>query len=354
MPLDASAIADAFGLGRLLDAPRPLANGSHPSVTRVLVTERGRWVVKTDELLGDWWLRRTERVHRLESAALAAGIPMARPVPPPEPALGYWYRTGNGPELVRVSAWVEGHDLRGPKDGGLVDTARWAGDTLGRIALLGLPGDADGEDEDPVHSLAEWREWVDEAVTADHPVAVPARTLLPVIEDATALVTDALRDAPPSALVHGDTSQANILRTPTGYALIDWDATRADVPWWEAVNVAFQFTGSDNGPSAEADPEVVRAVLGGYAGRGAPVGPADVSSFAGMLRGQLHVTAWALWLALGHRGDDPERRAFGLRIITEAAREMPRVLRSLDSWTTLLRWPGRAYSGLLYAAAPHV
>ena len=73
-----------------------------------------------------------------------------------------------------------------------------------------------------------------EAEAADHPVTAPTCSPLPVIEEATTLVWEAQRNHPRTVLVHGDTSQANVLRPPTGYALIDWEGARADVPWWEA------------------------------------------------------------------------------------------------------------------------
>ncbi|MDT0345881.1 phosphotransferase enzyme family protein [Streptomyces litchfieldiae] len=339
MPLDAPAIAAAFGLGQPLGEPRPLANGDNPSVTRLLTTDRGRWVVKTDELLGDWWHKRAERTHRLESAALAAGIPMPRPVEPPAPAVGYWHHPA-GEELVRVSEWVEGEELRVNESdpaGSLGGAAGWLGTTLGRVALLGLAGSGDPDEERPLHPVAEWHEWVAQAETAGLPIAGAARSLLPVVEDATALIADALREGPRTVLVHGDTSRANLLSTPDGYVLIDWDAACAEVPWWAAVDVAFRFATPFNGPVADGDPRVVRPLIEGYLGTGAPAGPADVSAFAGMLRSQLSVTAWCLWLALGHRGDDPERRAFGARLVTMAADGLPGVLRSLDGWTALLR-----------------
>lgn len=341
-PTDPARLAAAFGLGRPLGEPRPLANGGHPSGSRVLTTDRGRWVVKTGRLLGDWHRTDLLRSHRLESAALAAGIPAPRPVAPPPPSIGFWHHPA-GRTLVRVSEWVEGRELRRPGPAGSLrgedpaDAARWVGAVLGRIALLGLEDDTGRGGGRPPHPVDDWRSWVAEAESGGHAVAAPARSLLPVVEEATALVLDAMRDRPRTVLVHGDTSRANVLRTPTGYVLLDWDGVGAEVPWWEAVNVAFRFGTPFNGPTAEGDPRVVRPLLDAYLGRGAPAGPADVSAFAGMVRSQLASTAWCLWLALGHRRADPARRAFGLRVVASAARELPRVLRSLEGWTALLR-----------------
>jgi hypothetical protein len=362
MELDPEGVAAAFGLGRPLGRWRALDNGDRPSDSRRLTTTGGRWVVRTDRLLGEWHRAQAHRVHTLEGAAWSAGIPMPRPVDPPSPAVGFWHQPA-GDTLVRVTAWLDGHDLRHADAAGpdVPRAAAWAGTTLARVARLGTgagsgagnatgngagSGDGDGDGDGGsdsgsggavLHPLADWRAWVAEAEAGRHPVAAPARALLPAVEDATALVEDALRDRPATVLVHGDTSRANVLRTPDGYALIDWEGVRADVPWWEAVNVAFRFATPFNGPTADGDPRVVRPLLTAYREAGGPDGPADVSAFAGLLRSQLASVAWCLWLALGHRGAGAAQRAFGLGIVTSAAEAMPHVMRSLPRWTPLLR-----------------
>ncbi|MFF4341481.1 phosphotransferase [Kitasatospora sp. NPDC001540] len=330
MDLDHDAVAAAFGLGRALGPWRVLDNGGAPTDSRALETSRGRWAVRTGRLLSDWHHQQAHRVRRLQRAALAAGVAMPRPVEPPAPAVGYWHR-GPGDTVVRVSAWLDGHDLRqGGVDAAAVD---WTGRTLARIALL----EVGGEEPPPPHPVAEWREWVAEAEAGGLPVAGPARALLPAVAEAVALVREATRGAPAAVLVHGDTSRANVLRMPDGYALIDWETVGPEVPWWEAVSVALRFATPFDGPAVDPDPRVVRPLLAAYLDAGGPPGPADASAFAGLLRGQLTTAAWCLWLALGHRGADARRRAFGLRIVTDTAREMPRVLRSLEGWAALLR-----------------
>lgn len=340
MPLDAPDIAAAFGLGRPLGDFSPLRNGGHPSHTRVLTTERGRWVVKTDRLIGAWQRHQALRAHRLERAALAAGIGMPHPVEPPSPSVGHWYHPAEQ-DLIRVTEWVAGHDLRRPRPTpDLTDAARWVGATLGRVAGLDLcpaSGTSPDDGRKPLHPMADWRTWAAEAAAGNPLVARAARSLLPVIEDATALIEYAEHDRPPVVPVHGDTSGANVLRTRAGYVLIDWDGAGAEVPWWETVSVAFRFSSGFNGPTAEADARVVRPLIEAYLAEGAPAGAADTRAFAGMLRSQLAVTAWCLWLALGHRGADSAQRDFGLGIVVSAARQLPLVMRSLNSWSTLLR-----------------
>ncbi|RPE27754.1 aminoglycoside phosphotransferase family protein [Kitasatospora cineracea] len=335
MEPDAATTAAAFGLGRPLGPWRPLDNGGAPTDSRRLDTTRGRWTVRTGRLHSDWHHEQARRVHRLQRAARAAGIAMPPPVPPPAPAVGYWHRPApDAPEVVRVSGWLDGHDLRGPGAGPEAPAAAgWVGRTLARIARL----DTGGGTPEPPHPLAEWQQWVAEAEAGGLPVAAPARALLPAVADATALVADAQRTAPAAVLVHGDTSRANVLRTPDGYALIDWETARLEVPWWEAVDVALRFATPSNGPTVAPDPGTVRPLLTAYLDAGGPPGPADPTAFAGLLRSQLAFTAWCLWLALGHRAATPEQRAFGLRQVTATARDLPRVLRSLADWTALLR-----------------
>ncbi|WP_404814022.1 phosphotransferase [Kitasatospora fiedleri] len=292
-------------------------------------------------MLSDWHLEQARRVHRLQRAAPAAGTAVPRPVEPPAPAAGYWHRpSADEQTAVRVSAWLDGHDLRqtGADADADADTdvdataaTGWVGRTPARIAGLGTGG---GE-PDPPHPVAQWREWVAEAEAGGLPVAAPARALLPVVADATALVHDAMRAAPAAVLVHGDTSRANVLRTPDGYALIDRETARAEVPWWAAVDVAFRFATPVGGRTVAPDPRQARPLLAAHLHADGPPGPADPTAFAGLLRSQLACTAWSLWPALGHRAATPEQRARGLRIVTATARDLPRIIRSLDGWTTL-------------------
>jgi hypothetical protein len=342
MPINAEQVADAFGLGRVLD-DRPLANGDRPAVTRIVSTTDGRWVVKYDRLgssdrpdLAEWQRTKAWTVHRLESAAAAAGIPMAHPVQPPEPSVGFWYAPPDaGGELVRVTTWVEGRDLR---SGQVPDEelASWLGGVLARIARLDVEVDQDA-DASPVHPLDEWRDWVREAEgTTDLELGRAARAVLTVVEDSADLIADALRHRPPLTMTHGDAARANILATPTGLVLIDWESATAEVPWWDAVSNAVRLAAPDERSIAGGDPRIVRALIGSYRDQGGPAGPADATAFTGLLVGHLSFTAWCLWVALGHRDESPEQIAFCTRSLHDAAEHLPRILRNLDTWTRLL------------------
>ncbi|MFB6722402.1 phosphotransferase enzyme family protein [Kribbella sp. NPDC056345] len=340
MPINAEQVADAFGLGAVLE-DRPLANGDRPAVTRVVSTTSGRWVVKYDRLgsadradLSEWQRRKAWTVHRLESAAAAAGIPMPHPVQPPEPSVGFWYAPPGG-DLVRVTEWVDGRDLREvrvPDE----ELATWLGGVLAGIARLDVAGDPDA-DASEVFPLDEWRDWVREAEgKADPALGRAARAVLGVAEDSADLIADALRNRPPLRMTHGDAARANILATPSGLVLIDWESATADVSWWDAANNAVRLAAPDEQSIAGGDPRIIRALIGSYRDAGGPAGPADPTAFAGLLIGHLSFTAWCLWVALGHRDESAEQVAFCTRSLLDAAEHLPRILRELDDWAQLL------------------
>ncbi|GAB3925381.1 hypothetical protein GCM10029976_018560 [Kribbella albertanoniae] len=339
MPINAEQVADAFDLGPVLE-DRPLANGDRPAVTRVVSTTKGRWVVKHDSVadrpdLAEWQRTKAWTVHRLESAAAAAGIPMPHPVQPPEPSVGFWYAPPDASDLVRVTTWVEGRDLR---DARVPDEelAPWLGGVLARIARLDVAVDQNA-DASPVHPLDEWRDWVREAEgTADPALGGAARAVLGVVEDSADLVADAYRNRPPLTMTHGDAARANILATPTGLVLIDWESATADVAWWDAVSNAVRLAAPDERSIAGGDPRIVRSLIGAYREHGGPAGPADATAFAGLLVGHLSFTAWCLWVALGHRDESAEQVAFCTRSLHDAAEHLPRILRELDDWARLL------------------
>ncbi|WP_328325424.1 aminoglycoside phosphotransferase family protein [Kribbella sp. NBC_00382] len=342
MPISAEQVAHAFGLGAVLE-DRPLANGDRPAVTRIVSTTTGRWVVKHDHLasvdrpdLSDWQRTKAWTVHRLESAAAAAGIPMPRPVQPPEPNVGFWYAPPDaGGDLARVTEWVEGRDLR---DARIPDEelAPWLGSVLARIARLDVAVDQDA-DASPVHPLEEWRDWVREAEgAADPALGGAARAVLGVAEDSADLIADALRNRPPLTMTHGDAARANILAGPDGLVLIDWESATADVPWWDAASNAVRLAAADERSIAGGDPRIVRPLIASYRDHGGPAGPADATAFAGLLVGHLSFTAWCLWVALGHRDESAEQVEFCTRSLLDAAEHLPRILRQIDDWASLL------------------
>ncbi|SDK88618.1 phosphotransferase [Streptomyces indicus] len=316
-------VAEAFGLGEPLRT-HALRGGSSSGAWR-LDTQDGAWLVKVQPPAGDWWARSARRAYELESAAQASALPLPRPLLPPDPAIGFWHDAG--PYYARVSAYVPGRTAR-LGDPGL---AEWLGGTLAAVAALDLPADLADDESAPLHPPADWRAWAAEARGSE--VADAAQELLPAVAEATGLVRAAEAGAPAARLGHRDTGLANILVHQGSFTLIDWDAAGPVIPWWDAVHTALRCAGGLDAPGT-TDAAAVRQTLAAYRAAGGPVGAADETAFAGLLRSTLAFTAYTLWLALGHRGGDAEFRAQGARRFRASADSLHRALGSLPEWQT--------------------
>ncbi|MDQ8701673.1 aminoglycoside phosphotransferase family protein [Streptomyces sp. LHD-70] len=330
--VDQDRVAEVFALGQASGPARALRGGSSGRVWD-LHTSEGRWVVKTQAAPEDWRRSHMVRAHTLERAAYIAGLPMARPVTPPEPSVGFWHDIDG--THARVLEFVENaHPV-------VVDSAvepgalaAWLGRTLASIEQLGVPGDLSDDASTPLHPLGDWREWISEARCSE--AADTACELLPAVERSTALVQRAEAAGPDALLGHRDIGPANVLRSGSGFRLIDWDHAGPAVPWWEAVHTAFRFAGGLDDARATR-PEVVRAVLAAHRAAGGAQGPADESALAGLLRATLGFTAYTLWLSLGHRGGDALDRARAAVRFRAAAGSLQRGVAALPEWCALLR-----------------
>ena len=160
--LDADAVCRSFDLGVPSRPAEPLAGGS--SVARWKVhTSRGRWMVKAVGSPASWQLDQMRVSGIVERAAYVAGVPMPRPVEPSGAAAGYWALLCERDLYARASRWVDGTPPDSPAGAGL---AGWLGRTLAAIEGLALPGDPATEAAYPVHSVADWHSWLDQAMTA--------------------------------------------------------------------------------------------------------------------------------------------------------------------------------------------
>jgi Ser/Thr protein kinase RdoA (MazF antagonist) len=289
-------------------------------------------MVKVNGAPAPWQRRQMWVACILEQAAYDAGVPMPRPVAPETTAVGLWARFASAGCYVRVSEWVDG---RPPTPVDTPSLAGWLGRTLAIIERLGLPGDPTADAAYPVHELAQWSDWLDQAAHAgvlDRP-SIPG--LRSAVRDGTALIQSALADHPGFQLAHRDVNQRNILMAVHGPLLLDFDYAGPEVPWWEFVHHAFDLASPALGhqPPA-ADP--VRTALAAYTEAGAPQGPAGAAAFAGMVRATLNAIAYNLWLAVGHRPADDDRRATAIRVTRDLAEQFPIIIRAIDSWTAFI------------------
>lgn len=324
---DLDQITSTFGLGRTTGRVRELKGADVVTVD----TESGTWVIKTVRPHSEWQLRSMRRTGELERAAVASGIELAQPVEPPagHETIGYWARLGD--RWVRVHEHLAGEHPGRPF---ALDAATWLGGVVARLAALDLPADVRADDSRPLYPAAEWAPWLADADRAGLTSARTMRAAMPVVTSATALVEDALATGVVSRLMHRDLADRNVLRTPAGHRLVDWDHAGPEVPWWEAVAVAMHAAQADD--LAEPDPATFRAVIDGYADRGGPIGPADHSAFAGLVWSQVAYTAYVLWVACGHRGGDAVRRAGADRDVIRMTRLLTHTVSGLDRWVSVL------------------
>jgi Ser/Thr protein kinase RdoA (MazF antagonist) len=283
-------VASAFGLGTPLGPLRALPGLSGDRVDR-LATTQGDWVVK--RAVGE----PSPGGSTLELAAVAAGVPTAPAVPPPQPAIGLWGRVDGA--WVRVSAAVTGTP---PSVPATPSVAAWLGLTAATLAALDLP-------------------------------AAPRRASLPdgpfdgelraALADFDAVITEAWTSCPPGLLGHRDINVRNIVVTASGPVLLDFDGAGATVGWWELVHHSFLLACHDLGPQAPS-PATVRAAVEAYAAAGGRVGEASPIAFAGMLSGLIE------WVRTAAHDADAA-------VIARASASLPLIARNLTVWARLLR-----------------
>ncbi|GAB2997421.1 hypothetical protein GCM10027184_60760 [Saccharothrix stipae] len=311
------AVAAAFGLGDVVEPWTPVAGGRSHLVWR-LRTMRGTWAVKRlNRSREDWWLRDYLVSAEVQLDAWARGFPMPRPVHPLEPA---------APLLadVRVGDEVASYLVHEWHDGGPVtsDVSAWVGRVL--ASLHRLPAEtAPGY---PPHPVEEWREWLDEAPN-DFTDAV--RGYLPDIAEAGVIA--ARTDGLTPVATHRDVKPDNVLETPGGPLLLDWDGAGPDHAEWELTRAALHFS------RLGEDRAAFDAVIGSYEAAGGRRPPASPTSFAGLLRVYLGGAAWMVWRALGHRPvTEPERAAAHTHAL-ELLSDLRTSLNRLDGWVDRLR-----------------
>ncbi|MEU0564438.1 phosphotransferase [Nonomuraea sp. NPDC005983] len=305
----------------------PLSGYSSASAWK-LRTEAGLWVVKAQYAIKRWEVEAMRHSGDLERAALAAGIAVPRPVEGGEGAAGFWAPAPGGTEYLRVSAWADGPRAELPAGREL---AAWLGGTVAALAAVAPPVDVRQGRGYPLHPLAQWEEWLSTESVGRREKA----RLLSAAADGTPLVQEALAASrSPFVLSHRDLNHRNILLTPHGPTLIDFDQAGPEVPWWELVHFAFLLACASLGDD-EPDPVLLGAAVSAFAERGGNVGELDLSAFAGLLRGMLEWPAANLMVLAG---DAPAaRRGEALRQVAEAARVLPVIMGSVERWVAVLR-----------------
>lgn len=273
-PPDARAVADAFGLGRPTGAAAFAARGELGRIWR-LETATGRWAVK--EIFDPNGEARAQADVAFQEAALAAGVPMPRPIRRSDGSVLAQVATLDRHATVRVYTWFE-----------IAQPVRRAAATeaaaiLGRLHALALPDD---RPMDP---------WFTDAVPADRWRAILAateRSEAPWAPTLAHLVPELIAGEPiiaagrhaPRITCHLDFNPENVLGDVHGRpVVVDWENSGPAAAEQELASALAEFV-----PVPEGAP----AFLDAYRAAGGPATLRDASSFAMCLAFQAELTAW--------------------------------------------------------------
>jgi hypothetical protein len=323
LPFGLSAIQSAFRLPGALDVV-----SFHPGAT-------GAWRLACAEApdLGVKLLRADSADHQLEQLrvtaelerrALEAGLPIVPPIDPVEPAVGRAAEIGDW--LVWAHQWIE---HQGP-DPDPVTLNVWIGETAAALHRL-WPTLRSQEDTLAqaygVHPQDDWQGWIDEAYRANLAWTTDVTEVLPAIVEATRLAQAALRHPDVERCIsHRDLNPSNVLSGPDGPLLCDFGYSGIELPWLELVDAAHSF--------GQTDPVTIEA----YRRAGGAAGPETTEALARESGSTMNFLAFSMWLSLGHRPVDEEKRE-------QATRQVPDLARNLSTQVELLEAKRRLLFG---------
>jgi Ser/Thr protein kinase RdoA (MazF antagonist) len=317
-PPDATAVSDAYALGRPIGAPTFAARGELGRIWR-METSSGTWAVKEVFRPGSEEEARADVAF--QSAALAAGIPMPRAIvgrdgrvlatlPAAEPSAAAERTTA-----VRVYSWV---DLAEPARAA---SARDSAAILGRLHALAYPDDGVPstwftESVPP----ARWHAALEAAAATDAPWRAAFEALVPELVAGEPVIR-AGRHAP-TIRCHLDFNPQNVLADASGRpVVVDWENSGPAAAEQELASVLAEFV---------PDPDGAADFLAAYQAGGGTATLRDRSSFAMTLASQANLVAWYAERALDPAAleEDRARSAFWIEDIAANAFTLARI----DAW----------------------
>ncbi len=316
---DPDALADAFGLG----PPRGPLIPVHPRAWRLETSDGAVFVkrVRYDE--PDWWRPRAERGMAFERRALEAGAPMPRPVVPASPSQGYLARVdGHGP--VRAYEWVDGK----PYTAEAFDVSVWLGETMALLTSI-EPGGAIEPGDHGLFSEEDWGAWLEEGSEQGRAWTSALESRLALIGELIGEVRSVLGGAADVCFTHLDVEPWNVIVTPSGPLLMDWDWLGPHSAWLVAAWSTVAFAPED-------DVVRMRRTLDAYRHAGGVIGPSGRPALARRISLRLIRLSFNLWVSLGHR---PATRAEREGAEQDALRQLesfPDRLRDVDRWAAVL------------------
>jgi Ser/Thr protein kinase RdoA (MazF antagonist) len=311
-PPDATAVCDAYALGRPIGQPTFAARGELGRIWR-MDTSAGTWAVKEIFRPGSEEDARADVAF--QSAALAAGIPMPRPVVGRDGRVLATVPAGEDGASIRVYSWVE-----------LAEPARTAsaGDAaaiLGRLHALAYPDDGVPNTwfTDPVEP-GRWRAILEAAAAVEPPWWATIEALVPDLVAGEPVIMAGRHT--PTIRCHMDFNPQNVLVDTSGRAVVvDWENSGPESAEQELASALAEFV---------PDPSGVPDFLAAYRAAGGEATLRGRSSFAMTLAFQENLVAWNAERALGpaESEEDRARAAFWIEDIAANAFTLSRI----DGW----------------------
>ncbi len=245
MQPDPEAVLSAFGLQGPVSAWAPVSGAWSNRVFR-LAASGSAYAVK--EMRNPWQIERWEEwlaeAWSFELLAIEAGIAAPQPVPAADTGscLARVRCLGDaaGAVPVRVHHWVDGQQF----DSGVVDeeTARWAGQVLASLHALGVkPRDRGLFPKLDTASATRWPELTEAARRSGVAWAELMNSAAASVSVMAELARAGGARPDEEVMSHGDIDQKNLIRTPSGPVLCDWDVAVPLVPRRELADVALSM-----------------------------------------------------------------------------------------------------------------
>ncbi|TCC43186.1 aminoglycoside phosphotransferase family protein [Kribbella sindirgiensis] len=216
-----------------------------------------------------------------ERRALASGVHTPDPVMPIDPLIGWVSRVED--QLFRVYRWIEPR-TRVP------DISTWLGRTMAQVHQLQPLGRAGLPQwwRQAVHPPETWEAWFAETRKRNWRLESDS---LPHILAISARIAELCDDVPDLVTTHGDFKTHNIVMSPSGPVLVDWDSVRTDSAALEAGRSAYIF--------GRGEPEQIKRILTAYVAAGGELGWAGQDLFLSVARNVIQVLAEHIRVALG-------------------------------------------------------
>jgi hypothetical protein len=291
----ARELADRYDLGEVSGPMRSVAPADEMGRRWTLVTDRGRWAVRTM----DTWIRIVDHETdvALQEAAARAGVLLPTPMRS---------RTGAIVETVgahpwRVYEWVPtGPPLSAPAGSAVTHAV---GEILAVLHGLDLPVDRIS----PWHTMrfasAPWPELAATAAGRQAPWAPALADALPALLDLETLGADS--PAPPPVLTHNNLVPSNVRRDRDGRLVVSgWEHAGGQSPAWELCEDLAQWTVLPGGGVNVAG---ARAMVEGYRERAGALPPLDLADFRGAAVSLLNYVNGQISSALDPTDDEAHR-----------------------------------------------